>query len=195
MPLIIIAVYMAAHVSEHYFRVSFPTSEFKAKMEAVASEYLEQTHSTQYGITWIDALKKIPKQLWEKHGFYAADDDFGFIPNEVIYKEGDVFLVLPKTRQMMEAASYMTSYLWMLLDQEILEQGRAGVMKNIKEFVCIWTPRFVDFKYEDMELFVEKALMETDPDFWEVIEEEEEFDPEEYGCEPRYAINVSKVYF
>ena len=87
----------------------------------------------------------------------------------------------------------MTSYLWVRLDQEILEQSQEGVMDRIQEFVCIWVPRFVDFGYDNMTLFVEKALKETDPDFCVVFEEEEEFDPDEYGCESQYAQVVSKL--
>ena len=76
MPLIILAVYMAAHVSERYFRVSFPMEEFMDKMKALASDYLKQTHHTQDGITWDDALENIPKTLWEKYGFYKADGEY-----------------------------------------------------------------------------------------------------------------------
>ena len=38
------------------------------KMKALASDYLKQAHHTQEGITWNDALKNIPKALWEKYG-------------------------------------------------------------------------------------------------------------------------------
>ena len=193
MPLIILAVYMAAHVSERYFRVSFPMEEFMDKMKTLASDYLKQTHQTQDGITWDDALKNIPKTLWEKYGFYKADDKYNIAYPPDFHVTGDAFLILPKSVQLMQAASSMTSYLWVRLDQEILEQSQEGVMDRIQEFVCIWVPRFVDFGYDNMTLFVEKALKETDPDFWEVFEEEEEFDPDEYGCESQYAQVVSKL--
>ena len=193
MPLIILAVYMAAHVSERYFRVSFPMEEFMDKMKALASDYLKQAHHTQDGITWDDALKNIPKTLWEKYGFYKADGEYNIAYPPDFHVTGDAFLIFPKSVQLMQAASSMTSYLWVRLDQEILEQSQEGVMDRIQEFVCIWVPRFVDFGYDNMTLFVEKALKETDPDFWEVFEEEEEFDPDEYGCESQYAQVVSKL--
>lgn len=145
MPLIILAVYMAAHVSERYFRVSFPMEEFMDKMKALASDYLKQTHHTQDGITWDDALENIPKTLWEKYGFYKADDECNIAYPPDFHVTGDAFLIFPKSVQLMQAASSMTSYLWVRLDQEILEQSQEGVMDRIQEFVCIWAPRFVDF--------------------------------------------------
>lgn len=137
MLLIIISVYMAAHVSERYFRVSFPMEGFMDKMKALASDYLKQTHHTQDGITWDDALKNIPKTLWEKYGFYKADGEYNitYVPNFNV--RGDGFLILPKSVQLMQAASSMTSYLWVRLDQEILEQSQEGVMDRIQEFVCM----------------------------------------------------------
>ena len=48
MPLIILAVYMAAHVSEHYFRVSFPMEEFMDKMQIEEKHYALELESDRY---------------------------------------------------------------------------------------------------------------------------------------------------
>lgn len=98
MPLIILAVYMAAHVSERYFRVSFPMEEFMDKMKTLASDYLKQTHHTQDGITWDDALKNIPKTLWEKYGFYKADDECNIAYPPRLSCNGRRFPYFPKKR-------------------------------------------------------------------------------------------------
>lgn len=193
MPVIDICVSELPRLSERCVVFDFPLERFGEKMEKLGKDYLRQTHNTQQGLTWGEALLNIPDEMWEKHGFQKPTSDWDYVCAIQIYEPEYAYVVPSKEALLMEASAQMTMYLLDYLDAEILEQNAEKVREKISEFVLIWAPRFVDFGEKDIGRFTKKALAQEPKFDWEVFEEEEEFDPDEYGCESQYAQVVSKL--
>lgn len=156
----VIILYLQAltHLTGRCFLISFPLEDFDAKIKELGMDYLRQTHSVQKGLTWAEAIEKIPDDMWEEHGFHKPASDWDCLNALPVYKPADACLISPREVRLMQAASQMTMYLANNLDPEALEQSSDGLREKISDFVLIWAPRYVDFEYGDLREFTERAL-------------------------------------
>lgn len=181
MYILIILTHFGVPMNEIFVKANCPEYKIKMNFHKAALEYVNRIDSSKSkdGITWEYALEHIPKELFGKYGLTIPAAANGCTVETYIDIESGSFLVPPKEVRLMEAASHMTAYLMENLDAEFWQQNPAGVQQKITDFALIWAPRFVDQNLFHIDEFVDKALANTAPDFWEVLEEE--IDPDEYG--------------
>ena len=141
---------------QRYFKLAFPMEQLDERLTMLIKDYFRQTKLEE--LNWQDIIMYIPKEMWEKHGFYEVINNFDYPTAVPVCKEAYDYVIEPRDKRLMEAIQQITTCVKEKYGLGNLERNPKEIRKQVSDSVLKLAQRYVDFCDDDLQEYLEMAL-------------------------------------
>ena len=134
---------------QRYFKLAFPMEQLDERLTMLIKDYFRQTKLEE--LNWQDIIMYIPKEMWEKHGFYEVINNFDYPTAVPVCKEAYDYVIEPRDKRLMEATRKIEIFAMEHYHLENLEECSAELQEVISDFTLKCGQDYVVFGDGDVE--------------------------------------------